>query len=37
MIMARQSDSRTKMDSRSIEDFMPIEEATAFSGYTGRW
>jgi excisionase family DNA binding protein len=37
MIMARQSDSQAEMDARSIEDFMTIEEATDFSGYTEQY
>ena len=37
MIMAKQNDSRTEMDARSIEDFMTIEEATDFSGYTEQY
>ena len=37
MIMATQSDSQTGIDARSIEDFMTIEEATEFSGYTEQY
>lgn len=37
MIMAKQSDSRTEIGARSIEDFMTIEEATDFSGYTEQY
>jgi len=37
MIMATQSDSQTGIDARSIEDFMTIEEATHYSGYTEQY
>jgi hypothetical protein len=37
MIMPEQSDSQTVADARSIEDFMTIEEATDFSGYTEQY
>jgi len=37
MSMTKQTDSRTEMSARSIEDFMTIEEATDFSGYTEQY